>query len=348
VLSASELAPANSERSAKLESLRPDSKDGYQWKIILFVNPLAFSDYDIAISTGLRAERSVASMQAITPLLATPSSRLSLSGKTVLIADDDITILEILEVRCRAIGLRVETSTDGLRTLLKVKREKPDLLILDLNLPDVDGFRVIDRLTDPKFLPLPVIVMTGQSDEACIKRCKELGVPRIQKGADFWAELEPTIYRTFLNTRGNGGGVSEPQHPAVSRTPRILLVDDDPIVLKFLVRSLEKYQVEVIQASSGMQGFWLTLRFQPDLVVTDFNMQEGSGTYLLSRIKSNPSVQHIPVIIFTGETLAEKQVHAIERDLRGRGQAAAFVTKAHDITNLIEQMRRHVLLQGKM
>jgi CheY-like chemotaxis protein len=287
-------------------------------------------------------------MQATTPLSATQSSRPPLSGKTALIADDDPTILEILDARCRAIGLRVETSTDGLRTLLKVIKEKPDLLILDLNLPDVDGFSVIDRLTDPKYPPLPVIVLTAQSDEACIKRCQELGVPRIQKGSDCWAELEPTIYRAFLNTRSNGADVSAPEQTAASRIPRILLVDDNPVVLKFLVRSLQKYQVEVIQASSGMQGFWLTLRFQPDLVITDFNMQQGSGTYLLSRIKSNPSVQHIPVIIFTGDTLAAGRVYAIERDLLGRGQAAAFVTKAHDTTNLIEQIRRHVLLQGKV
>jgi CheY-like chemotaxis protein len=128
--------------------------------------------------------------------------------------------------------------------------------------------------------------------------------------------------------------------------PRILIVDDNPVALKFLVSSLQRYNVEVIQASSGMQGFWLTLLSHPDLVITDFNMQEGSGNYLLSRIKSNPSVQHIPVIIFTGETLSEGQAHAIWRDLRGRGQAAAFITKAHDTTALIEQIRQHVPLRG--
>jgi CheY-like chemotaxis protein len=287
-------------------------------------------------------------MEATTPLSATRSSRPPLSGKTVLIADDNRTILEILDARCRSIGLGVETSTDGLRTLLKIAKEKLDLLILDLNLPDTDGFRIIDRLTDPKFPPLPVIVLTAQSDQACIKRCQELGVPRIQKGADCWAELESTIYQTLLNTKVNAVDAKAPEQAAASRIPRVLLVDDNPVVLKFLVTSLQKYKLEIVQASSGMQGFWLTLRFQPDLVITDFNMQQGSGNYLLSRIKSNPSVQHIPVIIFTGETLADGQISAIERDLRGRGQAAAFVTKAHDTTALMEQIRRHVPLQGKM
>ena len=179
-------------------------------------------------------------MEATTPLSAMRSSRPPLSGKTVLIADDNTTILAILDARCRSIGLGVETSTDGLRTLLKIAKENFDLLILDLNLPDTDGFRIIDRLTDPKFPPLPVIVLTAQSDEACIKRCQELGVPRIQKGADCWTELELTIYQTLLNTKVNAVDAKAPKRTAASRIPRVLLVDDNPVVIKFLVTETPK------------------------------------------------------------------------------------------------------------
>jgi CheY-like chemotaxis protein len=284
--------------------------------------------------------------QAATPLSAAQSSRTTLSGKTVLIADDDISLLRILEARCRALGLRVETSTDGLRTLLKVAKENPDLLILDLNLPDVDGFKVVERLTDPKFPPLPVIVLTARSDEASIQRCDELGVLYVQKGSDSWHELEASIYQVFQRKKATESDTPVPE-TRPTRAPRILLVDDNPVVLKSLVSTLQKYHLEIIQASSGMQGFWLTLRSQPDLVITDYNMQQGNGHYLLSRIKSTPSVQHIPVIVFTGEPLAERERYPIERDLRGRGQAAAFITKAHNSSALIEQIKRYVPLRGK-
>jgi CheY-like chemotaxis protein len=273
-------------------------------------------------------------------------SRPSLAGKTVLIADDSPTILDLLKTRCSALGLRVETSNDGLRTLLKVSKEKPDLLILDLNLPDVDGFRVVERLTDPKFPPLPVIVLTSRSDPASIQRCEKLGVLYVHKGADGWDELEATIFKVFLRKPDNEADLAQEKTPP-NRPPRILLVDDNPVALKSLASSLRKYNVEIIQAPNGMQGFWLALRSQPDVVITDYNMQQGSGHYLLSRIKSNPSVQHIPVIVFTGETVTERELHPIERDLRGRGQAAAFITKAHSTTALIEQIKRYVPLRGK-
>ena len=237
----------------------------------------------------------MSSTQAHSSLSATQPSRPTLSGKTVLIADDDPTLVRLLAVKCGALGLRVETAGDGLRTLLKVTRDKPDLLILDLTLPDVDGFRVVERLTDPKFPPLPVIVLTGRSDEAAIRRCDELGVLYVHK--DGWDELEKAIYRVF--------------------------------------------------SPNGMQGFWLTLRTQPNLVVTDYNMDQGSGHYLLSRIKSTPSVQHIPVIVFTGQSLDKGAQHSIRRDLRGRGQAAAFLSKPIDTSTLLAEIGRHVPLRGK-
>ena len=280
-------------------------------------------------------------------LSSTNVSRATFAGKTVLLADDDPAMLRILDVRCRSLGLRVETASDGLRTLLKVTKEKPDLLILDLNLPDVDGFRVVERLTDPKFPPLPVIVLTGRSDEEAIQRCEELGVLYVSKDSDGWKGLESIIAKVFLERPNSedASAVTEKEHPR--KTPVVLLVDDDAVVLKSLAAALRKYDLDVIEAPSGMQGFWLTLRAQPDLVVTDYNMPHGSGHYLLSRIKSTPAVQHIPVIIFTGQSLDVGIQHAVRRDLRGRGQAAAFIAKPINVPILLEQISRFVPLRGK-
>lgn len=265
----------------------------------------------------------------------------TLSGKTVLLADDSETVLRALEVRCRGLGLRVETATDGLRTLLKVAKEKPDLLILDLNLPDASGFQVVEQLTDPKFPPLPVIVLTGQSDETSIQRCEDLGVLYVHKGEDTWAELEKAIQKVFLE-KGEPGSQATPEESPVRAAPRVLLVDDDPVVLRSLSSALQKHNLEVIQATSGMQGFWLTLRSQPDVVITDYNMEQGNGPYLLSRIKSTPSVKHIPVIVFTAEALPEREAHPIRRDLLGRGQAAAFLTKPITAQALLDVVGKQV------
>jgi len=71
--------------------------------------------------------------------------------------------------------------------------------------------------------------------------------------------------------------------------------------------ALGKYRLRVIEAPNGMQGFWLTLKEQPDVVVTDWNMEEGSGHYLLYRIKNTPATRHIPVIVYTAEGFSYPQ-----------------------------------------
>jgi CheY-like chemotaxis protein len=230
--------------------------------------------------------------------------------------------------------------------LLKVAKEKPDLLILDLTLPDVGGFKVIERLADPKFPPLPVIMLTARSDEASIQRCNDQGIPYAFKDDEAWGELEKKIQQALLEKAEKPPPAPESEAVETRRSPRILLVDDDSIARKWLTKALQKYDVEIAEAPNGMEGFLLALRMRPDLVVTDYNMEEGSGNYLLGRIKSMPSLQRIPVIIFTAQSVDERQVLALSRDLRGRGQAAAFVSKMNP-SALIEEIKRFIPLHGK-
>jgi len=273
--------------------------------------------------------------------LSAAQTRPSLEGKTVVIADDDPIIVEYLELRCRHLGMRVETAYDGLKAVLKVGKTRPDLLILDLNLPDVEGFRVMERLSDRKFAPVPVIVLTARADDAAIQRCKDLHANYVHKSEETWSDLEPLIFEILRNKR------SEPKAEPVAHhtsTPRILLVDDDPARLRTLTQGLLKYPVEIIHGSSGMDGFLIALKSQPDLIVTNYDMEQGSGHYLLSRIKSTRSTQHIPVIVYSGTRLDKGLEHAINRDLIGRGQAAAFVPKPLDPAGLIAEVRKHIAL----
>lgn len=273
---------------------------------------------------------------------ATTDGRPSLTGRTVLVADDDRVILHALGDRLQTLGLRVETSSDGLLTLLAVSRRAPDLLILDLNLPDVERFRVVERLTNPKFPPVPVIVLTARSDQAAIDRCQQLGVLWVHKGPNTWAQLEPLIYRIFSETKAKTELPSEGEPKR--RGQRVLLVDDDRVVLRMLASGLQGFGMHVIQATSGMQGFWLALKQQPDIVVTDYNMDQGSGHYLLGRIKATPATRHIPVIVYSGMAMDQGHEASINRELRGRGGAAAFLMKPIRPDRLASEIGRHIRL----
>jgi CheY-like chemotaxis protein len=273
--------------------------------------------------------------------MAAPSSAefsSAFQGRTVLVADDDPIIRDYLSARCNQAGLKVAVAEDGLRALLKVSKEDPDLLILDLNLPDVEGFRVCERLKDPKFRPLPVIILTASSDQKTIRRCEELGAIYIQKGPQLWDELSVAMRRIFETSKANDEkfGATE-----LASAPKVLLVDDDAIILKGLTSRLAKYGIKAVTASNGMQGFWMALKEKPDAILTDYYMAGGDGHYLLNRIKSTPATKHIPVIVCSGSMSDAKARMPVERDLRGRGGAADFLMKPVSVETLLASLQRH-------
>jgi CheY-like chemotaxis protein len=259
-------------------------------------------------------------------------------GRTVLVADDDPTIRDYLSARCSQAGLKVAVAEDGLRALLKVSKEDPDLLILDLNLPDVEGFRVCERLKDPKFRPLPVIILTASSDQKTIRRCEELGAIYIQKGPQLWDELSVAMRRIFETSKANDEKFGAIE---LASAPKVLLVDDDAIILKGLTSRLAKYGIKAVTASNGMQGFWMALKEKPDAILTDYYMAGGDGHYLLNRIKSTPATKHIPVIVCSGSMSDAKARMPVERDLRGRGGAADFLMKPVSVETLLASLQRH-------
>lgn len=95
---------------------------------------------------------------------------------TVLVADDDPFNLRLLQELCEAAGYRVLTAEDGNSVLSVVARERPDLVLLDLHMPDRDGFEVLETLKgDPELGAIPVVIVTALGDAESRARGIELG-----------------------------------------------------------------------------------------------------------------------------------------------------------------------------
>jgi CheY-like chemotaxis protein len=111
----------------------------------------------------------------------------------MLIADDDPAILQLLAHRCARIGFQVDVASNGMQAILKASRSKPDILVIDVNMPEVDGLSVCAHLLDPERAPLDAIVITGSRNPEMIERCEGFGVQYIAKGPTFWRELEAAL-----------------------------------------------------------------------------------------------------------------------------------------------------------
>lgn len=114
--------------------------------------------------------------------------------KYVLIADDDALLVQALKVRCTHLGLKVRTATDGMTALSLIHDEVPDLVFLDIHMPAADGLEVCRKLARGKeVVPIPVIMLTGRTDEPTRRRCEELGAYYVLKAPDAWKQLKPIV-----------------------------------------------------------------------------------------------------------------------------------------------------------
>ncbi len=88
-------------------------------------------------------------------------------AKKILLVDDEPHIIMMLENRMKHAGFEVLTAGDGQEALIKAKKEKPDLIILDLMLPKLDGYKVCRMLKfDEKYKHIPIIMLSARAQEA--------------------------------------------------------------------------------------------------------------------------------------------------------------------------------------
>jgi len=97
-------------------------------------------------------------------------------AKRILVVDDEPNIVMMVENRLKASGYEVISAGDGQEGLDKARGEKPDLIILDLMLPKLDGFKVCRMLKfDEKYKNIPVIIFTARAGQEEEKRSHETG-----------------------------------------------------------------------------------------------------------------------------------------------------------------------------
>lgn len=97
-------------------------------------------------------------------------------AKKILVVDDEADLLEMIKLRLEANNYAVISAYDGQEGLDKAKKEKPDLIILDLMLPKIDGYKVCRLLKfDEKYKRIPIILFTARAQEADKKLGEEVG-----------------------------------------------------------------------------------------------------------------------------------------------------------------------------
>jgi two-component system cell cycle response regulator len=262
-----------------------------------------------------------------------------------LVIEDHAANLDLVTYLLTAYGYTVLQAADGRSGMEIALREQPELIICDVQLPDINGYEIAARLKqDERMRQTPLVAITALAMVGDRERM-------LNAGFDAYIS-KPITPETFVTEIGSLlGGASlapkeqppaavpnetvEPQPPVKDAPPRatILAVDNVRSNLELARSIFEPSGYRVLLADDVEGAMKLARETRPDLVLSDVNMPEGSGLELVLRIKSDPRLSDIPVVLISA-TLP----HDTRDDLVVAAGATKFLRRPIDPIELISEI----------
>jgi len=259
----------------------------------------------------------------------------------ILIVDDVNENLHVLMNVLRD-SYAIVAATTGEKALELAQREPlPDLILLDIKMPGMDGYSVLSHLkTNPLTADIPVIFVTALADAADEARGLTLGI------ADYITKpVNPELLRLRVRTqlelqrhRCNPITFDVSQQVDPKRPASILVVDDVPDNIHELLEAL-KGDYRIMVANNGAKAIEIVQGpTPPDLVLLDIVMPGMNGYEVCRRIKSTPVGNRIPVIFVTVVDATQEKVKGFDTG------GADYITKPFDIDEVRARVRTHLEL----
>jgi len=188
---------------------------------------------------------------------------------------------------------------------------------------------------------LNVVVVTGSREADTLERCEGFGACFVRKGPRFWNSLGVALIGLFpsmadrikeLHTQSGGAEMRE--------RPRVLVIDDDLAIMKFLSSRLGKCGVDILFASDVGQGYRVACRETPSVIISDYFLPNGGVPYLLSRLRTTPGTENIPVFVLTGRDLDEITQQSLMREDCGKPGVARIFKKSFDTDELFGALKK--------
>lgn len=245
------------------------------------------STFTITLPDGGKRDHAMPSAQA-------PRISGAMTGRTVLVVDDDPAVHDVLRPTLVKEGYRLLHAYDGLEALKIAKDDPPDVITLDVMMPQLDGWTVLGKLkSDPELAHIPVIMLTIVDERTM---GYSLGAAEyMTKPVDRARLIE--LLRRFA---------------ATSREAVILVVDDDADVRGVVKSTIEKAGLKAAEAENGRAALdWLASHSPPALILLDLMMPVMDGFEFLEKVKEISSLQRVPIVVLTAKDLTDAERNTI-------------------------------------
>jgi PAS domain S-box-containing protein len=238
------------------------------------------------------------------PVEPTHVAAIDRSRPLVLVAEDNPQAAEILSRHLDDGGFRIRVARTGPEALTMARELKPVAITLDILLPEVDGWEVLNRLkADEATRNIPVVVVSVIDNPA-------LG--RALGAFDYF--VKPVDGKALLSRLSEYTFTTKLETEPV----RVLVVDDEQANLDLMEALLKPAGFGILMASSGQQGIDMARSHMPNLILLDLMMPGLTGFDVVEALRADEATRSIPIMVLTAKVLTEDDKKALS------GQVAAI------------------------
>jgi len=233
----------------------------------------------------------------------------------VLVIDDNADVQTILSRFLKKAGYVVITASNGIEGLELSKKYRPNIIILDVMMPGIDGWQVLDELKSHKDLKdIPVVMLTMVSDK---KKGFLLGA------AEF---LQKPIHEAnLLETLG--------KYSSGQGSKSVLVVDDSDQTRSLISRFLAGKGMDVIEAENGEEAIKIVKSDLPDIIILDLLMPVLNGFEFILEFRKIEGAKSIPIIVSTAKDLSPQEMTQLKDEV-----SKINVKGSRSLDNLLEDI----------
>jgi CheY-like chemotaxis protein len=266
--------------------------------------------------------------------------------RILLVDDNEIVILQVRSVLEPA-GYQVDVSNGGEEALEYTKSHVPDGIILDLMMPKVDGFMVLESIRGTETTrEIPVLILTAKNlTREELARLSGNNVKQLLHKGDVDRQELLLKVELMLNQTDPVDGPSAKSETSVPAEPikpspvnlrsdqaqTILLIEDNPDNVVTVKAVLGK-SYQVIDAADGLIALDILEKVNPCLILLDMGLPKMDGLTVLKRIRENPDMNHIPVIALTAHAMKD------DRERYLRAGCSDYISKPFDPDLLVDKV----------
>lgn len=238
-----------------------------------------------------------------------------------MIVEDDPMLIEIYEKKLTEAGFEVKMVTTGKTVKDEMLAWKPDLVLLDIVLPDMDGFEVLEVLKKEESVKnIPVYVFSNLAAKEDIDRATSLGAAGYLTKSSFTPTQLAEELKKILGHPDLGSSTervpAESDSPDIDRKKpnghRVLIIEDEDIFIQMFGDKLKQEGFEVVAAKNGRWGLKEAEKGGYSCILLDMMMPAMNGYEAIRELRASENTKNVPIIILSNSALDSEVKKALD------------------------------------